>query len=213
MSSTEIRSSFDSFVVDSGRGLAAAINAGVASLPASVTLVNWLGDDDRLCQDGVTRLTAAFVSDEIVLAYGRCTYIDADGQELFTVRSSRWAEPLMRCGPQLISQPAMLFRREAFRSVGGLDEKLKMAFDLDLLIRLRRFGRFASVPHVTASYRWHQDALTVGSRKQSVHEASTVRVRHLPRLLKRLSILWEPIVRFAVLRAGNALSRRFVSRV
>jgi len=208
-----LRALCDSFVLDIGLGLAAAINSGIASLPEQISYVNWLGDDDLVSPQSLSKLQSPLMDHrDVVLVYGHCHYVNTAGETLFAVRAGRWAETLLRYGPQLISQPAMLFRREAFRSVGGLDEKLKMAFDLDLLIRLRRFGRFASVPHVTASYRWHQDALTVGSRKQSVHEASMVRVRHLPRLLRRLSILWEPIVRLAVLRAGNALSRRFVSR-
>ena len=33
-------------VDDPGKGLAAAINAGVKSLPQNVSVINWLGDDD-----------------------------------------------------------------------------------------------------------------------------------------------------------------------
>jgi len=155
-------------------------------------------------------LSASLAADNnVVLAYGHCRYIDSTGASLFTVRAGRWAEALLRCGPQLISQPAMLVRRDAFRDVGGLDEYLGWAFDLDLLLKLRCHGQFRSVPRVVASYRWHEDALTVGSRKESVREASSVRVRNLSPIARWLSWLWEPSVRRAVLLAGSILSRRY----
>jgi len=194
----------DSFVPDTGRGLAAAINIGIASLPPSVKFVNWLGDDDLFSASGLMGLSASLAADNnVVLAYGHCRYIDCTGASLFTVRAGRWAETLLRCGPQLISQPAVLFRRDAFRDVGGLDEQLGWAFDLDLLLKLRRHGRFKSIPQVVASYRWHEGALTVGSRSQSIREASSVRVRHLSPLARKFSRLWEPVVRLVV--KGGAL--------
>jgi hypothetical protein len=39
---------FDQLVIDPGAGLSEAINLGVANLPNSVELINWLGDDDVL---------------------------------------------------------------------------------------------------------------------------------------------------------------------
>ena len=206
-----IRAMSESFVVDPGRGLAAAINAGINSLPIEIEFVNWLGDDDLLKAGGLSKLQSALTENqEAVLAYGHCQYIDSEGTTLFTVRAGRWAETLLRFGPQLISQPAMLFRRDAFRLVGGLDEQLGWAFDLDLLIKLSRLGRFRSVSGVTASYRWHDGALTVASRKESVREASIVRVRHLHPVMQTLSWSWEPLVRRAVLHTGLILSRRYL---
>ena len=200
----------DSFVVDTGRGLASAINTGIASLPEWVTFVNWLGDDDLIHNDGLQRLQSALTKDpRAVLAYGHCQYINSEGAALFTVRTGRWAEVLMRCGPQLISQPAILFRRDIFRLVDGLDDQLGWAFDLDLLLKLRRHGRFNAVPHVVASYRWHDNALTVGSREESVSESSVVRVRNLHPAFRTLSPMWELLVRKAVLTTGEILSQRY----
>jgi len=203
---SQLRVKCDSFIVDNGKGLVAAINAGIASFPEQISFVNWLGDDDVVSPQSLWKLQALLRDHrDVVLAYGHCHYINSAGETLFTVRAGRWAEALLRCGPQLISQPAMLFRRDAFRDVGGLDEHLGWAFDLDLLLKLRRHGRFKSLPEVVASYRWHEGALTVGSRNQSVREASAVRVRHLPRIIRPFSRLWEPLVRLAVLRTGTLL--------
>lgn len=204
-----LRDYCDSFVLDTGKGLAAAINSGIASLPKSVQYVNWLGDDDLLVTDGLRTLATAITEQgNAVLAYGHCKYIGSNGETLFTIRPGRWAEQLLRFGPQLISQPAMLFRRDVFQEIGGLDEQLGWAFDLDLLLKMRQQGRFVGVGKVAASYRWHESALTVSSRHESVREASVVRVRHLPRTVRMLSRIWEPLIRRAVLHAGVLLSRR-----
>jgi len=205
-----LRAKCDSFIVDNGNGLTAAINAGIASLPEQISFVNWLGDDDLVSPQSLSKLQALLMEHrDVVVAYGHCHYINSAGETLFTVRAARWAETLLRCGPQLISQPAMLFRRDTFQLVGGLDEGLGWAFDLDLLLTLRRHGRFKSLPQVVASYRWHEGALTVGSRRESVREASAVRVSHLSLPLRRAAWLWEPLVRRTVLWAGKLLTRRY----
>ena len=201
----------DSWLVDPSRGLAAAINAGIKSLPESVKYVNWLGDDDLVTANGLMQLSLTLDAKENTdasLAYGHCRYIDLKGTTQFVVRPGRWAEILLRFGPQLISQPAILFRRDAFQKVGGLDERLGWAFDLDLLIKLRRSGRFASVPQVVASYRWHPDALSVGGRQNSVREASKVRVSHLAPMARPLSAFWEPLVRMLVRFSAQVVGRR-----
>lgn len=204
-----IHGRYDIFVQDDGQGLAAAINVGVASLPDSVVFVNWIGDDDMIDPEGHKYLLPALSSKStFVLAYGHCRYVDANGCELFVVRSGRWSEYLLSFGPQLISQPSMLFRRESFNKVGGLNESLEFAFDLDLLLRLRRVGRFCSVSRVTASYRWHHNALSVNRRSESVYEASVTRTKYLPRYLQRVSPLWERTTRGVSLKAGLRLQKK-----
>jgi GT2 family glycosyltransferase len=198
----------DQVVNDPGNGLAAAINAGIATLPESVHYINWLGDDDLLIGQGYASLANALDKNEkSPLAYGFCRYINGEGHVLFEVRSGPWAGRLMWFGPQLISQPAMLFRREVFEKLGGLDESLRWAFDLDLLLKMSRLGELEMVPETVAAYRWHQEALSVGSRRGSVKEASLVRRSHLPMWLGLASRIWEPLVRILILLAGRIVSR------
>jgi GT2 family glycosyltransferase len=199
----------DKVISDPGVGLAAAINAGIKALPDEITYVNWLGDDDIVLDGGLVSLSGALERDsKAVLAFGHCRYIDAGGDTLFDVHAGRWATNILRFGPQLVSQPAMLFRRSAFSEVGGLDELLRWAFDLDLLLRLARCGMFVPVHTVVACYRWHDEALTVGQREGSVREASSVRKRYLPKVLQMVSEVWEAPLRAAILRAGHIVRRR-----
>jgi len=194
-------------VVDSRRGLAAAINDGMRTFPRQVRYVNWLGDDDQLVGGSMAELRRALEDDsDSVLAYGMCEYVNSKGEKLFLNRSIKWSERLMRFGPQLVSQPAVLFARESFDHVGGLDESLSFAFDLDLFLKLREVGRFVRVPITAARYCWHEEALTVASRRSSVIEASKVRMWFVPRELRWLARVWEYLIRPLIFVAGQILS-------
>lgn len=203
----------DSIVDDPGRGLAHAINTGINCLPTNVKYSTWLGDDDRLVAGSLLKVSmyldekfdAAFV-------FGQCQYIDASGQKLWLNKSGKWTELLMLCGPQLIPQPGSLFRRSSFEQVGGLDENLKWAFDLDLFLKLRKAGKFGFLNEPLADFRWHEGSLSVGSRQGSVDEASKVRRRHLPQGMKQASVVWEPLLRKIILFAGTRVSKRISSR-
>lgn len=211
--SSEVRSLIDLEIDDPGTGLAAAINKGLKALPEDISFVSWLGDDDRLTGIGVRELADLAEKSGAAGVFGRCRYIDSLGNEVFVNRSGAWAVPLMLFGPQLIPQPGSLIRRSSLQSIGYLDESLKWAFDLEMFLKLRKQpGGLKFVPAVVSEFRWHDDSLTVGSRRGSVEEASRVRRTNLPALLSRISILWEPLVRFLIGVAGQTVSKRVSNR-
>ena len=202
---------YDKVIADPGTGLAAAIHAGLNTFPERVRFINWLGDDDLL-NPGVLEVTSqALLADQnVVLVFGGCDYINSENQVIFTNKSGRYAVPLLRVGPQLIPQPGSLFRRDAYEQIGGLNSEFKWAFDLDLLIRLSQVGSLKFLNRTLASFRWHDDSLSVGGRGASVREASLIRKRFLPIWLKPISELWELPMRFAIKYAGTKVSRRSV---
>ena len=201
----------DSIIDDPGRGLAHAINAGIARLPTNVVYSTWLGDDDRLVQGSLQKVSKYLdTNSDAAFVFGQCQYIDATGQKLWLNKSGKWAEPLMLCGPQLIPQPGSLFRRSSFEQVGGLDEGLKWAFDLDLFLKLRKAGKFGFLNEPLAEFRWHDGSLSVGSRQGSVDEASKVRRRYLPVGVRQVSVIWEPLLRKIILFAGQRMSQRIL---
>jgi len=201
---------FDEIIEDPKLGLSRAIDIGLRSFPTEIEFINWLGDDDLLKPGSLTyALEVLQAHPESSLIYGGCDYIDADGHFLFANKSGRFARYLMYVGPQLISQPAVLFRRSAYESIGGLNFNYKWAFDLDLLIRLRSIGKLRFIPQVLASFRWHEGSLTVGSRRGSVSEASVIRRSTMPGFLRWISPLWELPLRKLILMAGSSVSRRY----
>jgi GT2 family glycosyltransferase len=201
---------FDEIIQDPKLGLSCAIDIGLRSFPKEIEYINWLGDDDLLKPSSLTYALEVLQAHRgTSLVYGGCDYINADGSFLFTNKSGRFAKYLMYIGPQLISQPAVLFRRAAYERIGGLNFSYKWAFDLDLLMRLRRTGKLRFVPQVFASFRWHDDSLTVGSRRGSVNEASIIRRSVMPSVLRWVSPLWELPLRKLIMIAGSSVSRRY----
>jgi hypothetical protein len=188
---------------ETGRSLPAAIDQGFAALPQGVRYIAWLGDDDLL-RPGALGLASNFLDGhpKSAAVYGRCDYIDPAGNRLWANKSGWWAAPMLRIGPDLIPQPGSLFRRSAYLKTGGLRTDLGWAFDLDIFLQLAKFGRLSFIPHTLAAFRWHPGSLSVGQRRDSVREASQVRVEHLPGWVRPISPLWERFVRWATFRAS-----------
>ena len=195
-------------VVDDPGNLPSAINTGIAAA-TDQEFVTWLGDDDLLEPGSLNATVSALASDPpAVLAYGWCRYIDPEGRQLWLNKSGRLAERVLSWGPQLIPQPGMLVRRSAWNAVGGLDESLTMAFDFDLILKLRKHGRLTCVEQPLASFRWHPDSLTVSSRTRNLEESQKVKRRQLSPAQRKVAWTWEGPVRVATRVAARQVSRR-----
>ena len=202
------RKLFDELVEDPMRGLVGAINTGVQALPQQIEYFNWLGDDDTLTPNSLRMSSSPLKDDpEIVCVFGMCQYVNKDGQPIYKNKSGRFAVPLLKFGPQLIPQPGALFRKTSFNKVGGLDPNYKCAFDLDLLLKLKKIGKIHYIPHQLSSFRWHSDSLSVKSRSMSVHEARKIRQKNLPRIVRLFSPAWEFPLGRLIYFAGIVLTR------
>ena len=200
---------FNAKVIDDPGSLPAAINLGVAEAGMQHRYVNWLGDDDLLTAGSLQLcVTALATQPKTVLAYGACEYIDEQGQTLWVSRAGKWAQRILSWGPDLIPQPGMLVRRDAWSAVRGLDTSLRFAFDLDLLLKLRGQGRFVDVGAVVSQFRWHPDSLTVSDRTSSLNESEEIKRRYLSPRARKLSWLWEKPVRGATRVAAQSVTRR-----
>jgi GT2 family glycosyltransferase len=213
LSEIESAGLIDTRVDDPKTGLPAAINHGFSSLSSNIKFITWLGDDDLLEPSSITKTSALMRQDEAASAvFGQCHYIDPSGVRILTNASGKWAVPLISFGPDLIPQPGSLMRRSAFDAFGGLRTDLGWAFDVDLFINLKKQGKVRYLKEPLASFRWHPESLSVGQRDGSVREASQVRVEYLPKVLRKVSVLWEPPLRWATLKAGAALNNRALQK-
>ena len=186
-----------------------AINAGVAAASDSIRYVNWLGDDDLL-EPGSIDLTRSALENNprATVAYGACRYIDASGKELWISKAGPWANRILAWGPDLIPQPGMLVRLDAWRAVGGVDESFRFAFDLDLLLKLKRLGPLIDVGRTVSSFRWHADSLTVGDRDTNLAESERAKRAALSPRARAFAWIWERPVRGATRIAAWEVSRR-----
>lgn len=203
-----LSSNFGATIVDDPGTLAAAINLGVAS-STDPEYVSWIGDDDLL-EPGSLRATvhALDTHPTAALAYGWCRYIDPGGRQLWLNRTGDAAQRVLSWGPQLIPQPGMLVRRSAWDAVGGLDESLTLAFDFDLILKLRGQGSLVCVPTPVAAFRWHPDSLTVSSRTRNLEESEAVKRRYLRPWQRKVAWSWERPVRVATRLAAFHVNRR-----
>ena len=148
-----------------GRGIAAAIETGWATLPREVAAPGLARGrrpvDPRRARGG--RAGAAGDPRVRRMVFGRCRYIDLSGAEVCETRPGRVAVPLLQMGANLIGQPGALYRRSAVVAVGGLDQDLALAFDVDLHLRLSRHARIAYLPRVLGEARVHPGSLTTAS--------------------------------------------------
>jgi glycosyltransferase involved in cell wall biosynthesis len=186
-----------------------AINRGVDECLDGYLFVNWLNDDDLLEPGSLRVTTDALKADPgAVVAFGACRYIDGHGEELWVSRAGPWAPRVLSWGPDLIPQPGMLVRATAWRAVGGLDTSYRLAFDLDLLLRLKKIGRLVDTGSVVSSFRWHADSLTVDDRATNIAESERAKRAALGPIARRLAWMWEAPVRVATRAAAKEVQRR-----
>lgn len=196
-------------VVDDPGSLPKAINAGATQLQAHHEFVNWLGDDDFLEPGSLTTTTTILDSNpQATVAFGACRYVNERNQQLWISRAGRWAPRILSWGPDLIPQPGMLVRATAWKAVNGVDEALTMAFDLDLLLKLKKLGPLVGTSSVVSSFRWHETSMTASNRSRNLDESQAVKRRYLTPRQTHVKWIWETPVRIATRMAASNVHRR-----
>ncbi|HSW85283.1 MAG TPA: glycosyltransferase [Candidatus Saccharimonadales bacterium] len=195
-------------VDDPGAGLSSAVNAALTAAKPWHEYITWLGDDDLLTSNSlVTSVKALDSNKNAVVAFGYCHYINLDGQVIFTSRAGRFAPWLMTWGPDLVPMPGLLMRRKALDKVGKFDINNKWSMDLDILLRLRKTGKFINTKTTLACFRWHETSQTVSNRPKVLQESEIVKRKYLPKYSKVMSPLWERPVRIATNLAVNRVNK------
>lgn len=192
------------WVSEPDRGQSHAVNKGFAMARGEV--FGWLNADDAYEPHAVAEALDAL--DGVGLAYADVTRVNDDGVNPRRIRSrprwDLWTE--LNDGNGVFS-PAVFFTREAFESVGGLDESLHLAMDYDLWLRIgKRFGA-RHVDRVWAIQRIHDEAKTIRRYDEFWPERLTVSRRHGGRLLSPLLIrrhVRSPRAQRVALRAAAA---------
>ena len=161
-------------IADEGLGLSAAINAGWSRIGDTDALC-WLGDDDLLAPDSLSRSAKTLrMHPRASATYGNVRYIDTRGETLFVARPGAFAARYLPWGKDLVPQPGSLFRADAVRAIGPLDERYRYAMDYDYFLRLRKWGELKYVGREVAAFRLHSHGIT---SNQSGDESEHVRQR------------------------------------
>lgn len=134
-------------------GQAEAINKGMVH--ARGEIVAWLNSDDCYLPGTISAAVEAFESDpEAVMIYGDMLSIDENDFVINEFKYKQLTLEDLLCF-QIIGQPAVFFRREAFEKVGGLDTSYNLLLDHQLWLRLAMQGKITHVPQTWSAARYH----------------------------------------------------------
>lgn len=203
----KIAKDFGALMIEDPGSISAAVNAGIAQSKAHHEYIGWIGDDDLLTKGSLSAVvTALDANPDAVLAFGYCDYIDDQGRHLFTSHAGRLAPWLMTWGPNLVPLPGIVFRKSALDIAGRFDVDNKYSMDLDMLLRLRKQGRFINTKKTLAAFRWHPTSTTVANRTLALKETEAVKRKYLPKTLRPIAPLWEIPVRYATKIAAKRVN-------
>ncbi|MCP9822534.1 glycosyltransferase [Cyanobium sp. L1E-Cus] len=204
-----IASSFRAKLVVEKGHLSASINRGFGEAGPDNSYLAWIGDDDMIPEGALARSVAQLEKNaDAPLCFGDCAYVDRAGRAMFTRRPPLLASWLIQFIPGLIKSETCVFRRTAVISVGGLNEDLRFAMDLDLILRLRALGRLARCPAVQGVFCWHPGSITVSNREDSFAEAQLVQLRLTQGFPRYASLLVQPLLKRLFLALSHCVDRR-----
>lgn len=168
------------------RGQADAINRGLALARGDV--LAWLNADD-LYEPGTLETVAGTFAEQPPAQWlvGGCGIIDAHGRptrqwitrykQAHLRRFSRWV--LLR--ENVISQPAVFWRRDLWRRVGGLDARLHWTMDYDLWLRFMALAGPRVIDRTLAWFRLHPSSKTGAVSPRQFLEQYRVACRYFGR--------------------------------
>lgn len=141
------------WVSEEDRGQTHAINKGFAKAKGSV--LGWLCSDDVL-EPSMVSISMYYLSKypSVGMTYGDRIRIDEKGNIYSMERFPPFKRYFLSWG-RSIPQETVLFRREVFDAVGGLDESLQMVMDFDLWCKISKVSLIRHIPAFLGRFRTH----------------------------------------------------------
>ena len=126
------------WVSESDRGISHAFNKGLSM--SSGRYIAFINADDWLEPDQIQEAVYALESRRADFVFGNLAYHDTDGKLLHVIKGDpHYAARLPSLMPAL-NHPTMLVERSVFDSIGGFDERYKVAMDYDWVLRAHLAG-------------------------------------------------------------------------
>jgi hypothetical protein len=156
-----------------GAGLVSALNHGLALSRAPI--IARMDADDVALPDRLKSQYAEFQRrPQLVILGGQVARIDGAGHQIglgrYPVGANACRKHLAISSP--FAHPAVMFRAEAIRSVGGYREAYRHAEDYDLWLRLSEAGEIDNLRDQVLKYRVHDRNVTLRhAREQAARTA------------------------------------------
>lgn len=159
----------DYWVSETDKGQADAINKGLKQMP-DCEYYMWLNSDDVYDNEtAVCRIVEYARKNKLQVCYGKSHYIDDSGKVIgdYPMKDYDFRELRKGC---YLSQPSVLFSREAYLKVGELNVSLHMCMDYEYWIRLGRIYSFGYLQEYIGNTRIYGDTKTSTMRLRSIEE-------------------------------------------
>jgi GT2 family glycosyltransferase len=212
LSKKEIKKIGDEFNVihlDDPGDMSSAVNLGIDWAKQNHEYIVWIGDDDLLLPDSIgVSLHALDTNKHASVAFGYCDYVNENGKKIFSSRAGSLAPWIMTWGPNLVPMMGLMMRKSSLDLVGRFDKTLKYAMDLDMLLRLKKVGKFVNTRQTLSAFRWHPNSQTVNNRPLVLDETEIIKRNHLSPIPKHLAFLWEKPIRLATKIAVLQVNKR-----
>ena len=138
------------------RGQADAINNGMSH--AHGEILAWLNSDDYYLPSAVSSAVKILEQNpDVVLIYGDILAVNERGETINTLKYQQLNLEDLLCF-QIIGQPSVFFRREAFEKSGGLDTTFHFLLDHQLWIKISAQGKILHVDQTWSAARYHAEA-------------------------------------------------------
>ena len=149
-----------SWISEPDRGQSDAINKGWRRSKGDI--IAYLNADDTYTQDAVS-IAVTYLEEhpEVGMVYGDGILTDVSGNILQADPAGEFSlRDLIYCRDNIL-QPTVFFRRTVYERIGGVDESLHLAMDLDYWIRVGLLFRVAYIPRPLAMAKSYNDAKSV----------------------------------------------------
>jgi len=165
-------------------GQANAINIGFAKSKGQI--IAYINSDDYYEPNAVQTVVRTYeINDEFAIFYGNCNTVDTDGNIIKESEGSQVSyEYLLKVGmlPKIF-QPACFFNRAYLGRKYFVDEKLKYAFDYELLLHLIKEKSSLFLYSTFANYRIHNKSKSYTNAfeayKEKIQVQENTSVRHM----------------------------------
>lgn len=158
-------------------GISRAMNVGIAA--ASGDVVAHLHSDDYYAAPDVLAAVEQAFRGDAMWAYGRIDVL-ADGQLIHPQGPApRFSAFAYASGSASVPHPATFVRRQVFDELGGFDESLKLAMDIDMWLRIGSRYRPAQLERVLTVFREHPGSVSSANKLKAREEERQVRRRYL----------------------------------
>lgn len=187
-SSVDVMKSFEKrirWISEPDQGQSDALNKGINL--ARGQYIAWINSDDYYADGQPFQQIAQLLnqSPELDLVYGDVNYVRDDGT-LYRYRTGNphlTAKAIYINPHETIVQPELIFRRQLFLAVGGVNLQYHYSMDLDLWFRmLTKTKQTRYVPLTIACARVHQQAKTRSGIRESIRETRLVREAYRDRI-------------------------------